>query len=465
MEVKHFVSPNDTIGKTDSESIQNAVNLAHESGLNCVVIPRKNARTNGLVWEISETILLPSNITVLLEDCHMVMADDVMCNFFRNENAYTEKATVQPGRQHNITIRGIGSAVLDGGKTNGLDETTSLKNGYPHVSLNTPIFFINVTQFAVENISITNHRYWGMRFEFCSKGKINNIYFDCVCDRRNQDGINLRNGCYDIVIENINGQTGDDMIALSAIDTDKMAQKEETKKYNFIVAGEPWDIHDVVIRNVSGAAIHHPLVALRNSNGAKMYNITIENVTDTKQTRLARVDHLDRYALIRIGNNSYHAIRPSEMGETYGITVRNVHANFSSRVLAVQATLKNCHFSNLHASASCNSIIACTPKWANGTEGVKMENVVIDGVFFKPDDTAVEVPGEWVYPEDLVTSKVVDLSIMREEDYVKNLYIQNVFLENVQAFAEVDKNRKDAVDIKMSNVVADKEESKEIKYV
>ena len=255
------------------------------------------------------------------------------------------------------------------------------------------------------------------------------------------------------------------MIALSAIDTDKMAQKEETKKYNFIVAGEPWDIHDVVIRNVSGAAIHHPLVALRNSNGAKMYNITIENVTDTKQTRLARVDHLDRYALIRIGNNSYHAIRPSEMGETYGITVRNVHANFSSRVLAVQATLKNCHFSNLHASASCNSIIACTPKWANGTEGVKMENVVIDGVFFKPDDTAVEVPGEWVYPEDLVTSKVVDLSVMREEDYVKNLYIQNVFLENVQAFAEVDKNRKDAVDIKISNVVADKEESKEIKYV
>lgn len=465
MAVQHFVSPNDTIGKTDSQSIQNAVNLAHESGLNRVIIPRKNARTNGLFWEISETILLPSNMTVILEDARLVMADDVMCNFFRNENAYTQEALKQPGRQHNITICGVGSSVLDGGKTNGLDETTSLKNGYPHVSMNTPIFFLNVTQFAVENISIVNHRYWGMRFEFCSKGKINNIYFDCVCDRRNQDGINLRNGCHDIVIENIHGQTGDDMIALSAIDTPRFGENEATKMYNFIVQGLPWDIHDVVIRSVSGSAIHHPLVALRNSNGAKMYNITIEDITDTAQTRLARVDHLDRYALIRIGNNSYHAIRPSKMGETYGITVRNVHANFSSRVLAVQATIKNCHFSNIHASATCNSIVACTPAWAGGEPGVKMENVVIDGVFFKPDDTAVEQPGQWTYPEELVASKVLDFSCMREDDYVKNLLVQNVFLENVDAFAEVDERAKDRVQFTASNVVADSEQSKETKYV
>lgn len=464
--MQYFVSPNDTLGKTDSQSIQNAVNLAHESGVNRVIIPRKNARTNGLFWEIDESILLPSNMTVILEDAHLVMAEDAMCNFFRNENAYTEKALSQPGRQHNISILGIGNAVLDGGKANGLDETTSLKNGYPHVSLNTPIFFLNVTQFAVENLSIINHRYWGMRFEFCTKGKINNIYFDCVCDRRNQDGINLRNGCSDIVIENIHGQTGDDMIALSAIDTDFFAQREETKRYNFIVQGRDWDIHDVIIRNVSGSAIHHPLVALRNSNGAKMYNITIENITDTAQTRLARVDHLDRYALIRIGNNSYHSIRPSEMGETYGITVRNVHANYSSRVLAVQATLKNCHFSNLHASATCNSILACTPdNWAGAPAGVKMENIVVDGVFFKPNDTALKKEGEWIYPEELVSSKVLDFSIMRAEDYVKNMLIQNVFLENVDAFAEIDAKVKDSVNFTASNVVVDKEQSQLTKYV
>ena len=459
MQVQHFVSPNDTIGKTDSQSIQNAVNLAHESGINRVVIPRKNARTNGLFWEIDETILLPSNITVILEDARLVMADDVMCNFFRNENAYTEKALSQPGRQHNITICGVGSAVLDGGNANGLDETTSLKNGYPHVSFNTPIFFLNVTQFAVENISIIHHRYWGMRFEFCTKGKISNIYFDCVCDRRNQDGINLRNGCSDIIIENIHGQTGDDMIALSAIDIPRDGV------HNFIVQGRDWDIHDVIIRNISGSAIHHPLVALRNSNGAKMYNITIENVFDTPQTRLARVDHLDRYALIRIGNNSYHSIRPSEMGETYGITVRNVHANFSSRVLSVQATLKNSHFSNLHAAATCNSILACTPAWAGGGPGVKLENVVIDGVFFKPNDTAVQKGDEWIYPEELVTSKVLDFSEMREDDYVKNLLVQNVFLENVQAFAEIDETAKDRVKFTAGNVVADNEQSKQTKYV
>ena len=75
------------------------------------------------------------------------------------------------------------------------------------------------------------------------------IRFVAGYDRRNQDGINLRNGCSEIAIENISGQTGDDMIALSAIDVPRMDEWE------YLVQGRDDDIHDISIRNVTGAAV------------------------------------------------------------------------------------------------------------------------------------------------------------------------------------------------------------------
>ena len=176
----------------------------------------------------------------------------------------------------------------------------------------------------MENISILNQRYWGMRFEFCSRGKIRDIFTNVCCDRRNQDGINLRNGCHDILIENVHGQTGDDTIALSAIDTNR------NPAANYIVEGMSWDIHDVIIRNISGAAVNHPLVALRNHNGARIYNITIEDIQDTEFLQYTPKNRFERYGIIRIGNNSYYRIRPSEMGETYNITINNLHFSSAS---------------------------------------------------------------------------------------------------------------------------------------
>ena len=85
-----FITPNDTIRENDSASIQAAVDLAKSEGINKVVIPKLNARTGEEKWIISETVKLPSDITVVLSDCFMQMADDVVGGFFKSENLFTE---------------------------------------------------------------------------------------------------------------------------------------------------------------------------------------------------------------------------------------------------------------------------------------------------------------------------------------------------------------------------------------
>ncbi len=443
----NYISPNETIGANDSESIQNAVNLAAKKGINKVIIPRLNARTGECEWVIHKTVRLPSEMCILLDNCYMVMADDVVGGFFCSDNLFTERGTDPNERMHGITIRGEGTAILDGGNPTSLNEATQNELGIP-VRLNTPIFFMNVEGFKVENISITNQRYWGMRFQFCAKGIIRDIFFSVNQDRKNQDGINLRNGCHDILIENIHGQTGDDMIALSAIDTDR--QVGFNIDYPLVVEGLDWDIHDVTIRNISGAAVRHPLIALRNHNGAKMYNITIQNVKDTDFLRPAANDCFERYALVVIGNNSYAGYHHSKIGDTYNITLRDLSANYSTRAVYIQSTLRDSLICGVYAGGDCKSIIATTPDgWASAKSGAKIENLTVSDVYFRPatkDD-----------------SQLIDFSVMREGDYAKNLYLSNINLFGVGALALLDDKYKN-VHIRRGVIFADNDESLEIKY-
>ena len=83
-----YITPNDEniMAKTDSESIQNAINEAKRSGFDKVVIPRMNMRTNKALWEIDKAVLLPDDIEIVLDNCYIRQADGCVDNVFRNEN-------------------------------------------------------------------------------------------------------------------------------------------------------------------------------------------------------------------------------------------------------------------------------------------------------------------------------------------------------------------------------------------
>ena len=417
------VTPNDegVVGADDSASIQKAVDVAAERGVGRVTIPAFNVRTGRPGWTLARSILLPGDMTVVIDNAHLTLADDVYANFFRSANTWTDLGRTPAGELRNIRILGVGKAVLDGGKANDLNELTDDMEGRPHVRANVPVLMMNCRDIEVSGLVVKAHRYWGLCFCHCRYGKVSDIRFVAGYDRRNQDGINLRNGCREFVIENISGQTGDDMIALSAIDVPR------PDKFNTIVEGASPDICNVRIRNVRGAAVCHPLVALRNHNGAKIYDVSIENVSDTPFADPCRGTEMKRYAMIRLGNGIYWSTRKSVLGEISNITMRNLDCRYSESCVCVNGTLKDSTVSGVHCSGPCAAVVTTRgPDW--GGPGATMENVLVDNARIASDKPGAQVfDCSFLNAGDTVRGVTLrDCSVEEPDGYVRTVVRETV---------------------------------------
>ncbi|MBO4885717.1 MAG: hypothetical protein J5602_10450 [Clostridia bacterium] len=359
----------------DAQMIQRAVDEAASRG-DTVVIPRRNERTGEDLWLLPRAVKLHTGSTVILENAHLRLADGAFDNMFKNDWARTEEAGLLKNRQYDIHIVGRGCAVLDGGNHNGLVERNAAgssrfpeiqpKLPYPALA-NTMIHLHNAERVSVENLRVVNARYWGMTFHFCSFGRVANIHFMTAGGCPNNDGVDLRMGCQDFVIENITGYTQDDSVALTCLN-DRVAR----------VQGMDDSIHGVVIRNIM-TATRCANVRLLNHYDRKLYNIIIENVQSSVETDPAspiaaayayRLPDAERvrpametpywgtfeggerraHVCVRIGENGYNDPNNpdsgAKLGDTFNIIVRNVQAR-SQYGVSVCRTLCDSSFENI----------------------------------------------------------------------------------------------------------------------
>lgn len=100
----------------DSDMIMAAIDKATITG-ETVIIPKINKRTGSDIWDISKTIELPDDVVIILMNCHMRLADGVVCNMFANKNARLKDSLSPENQQKNITIKGVGKVILDGAST------------------------------------------------------------------------------------------------------------------------------------------------------------------------------------------------------------------------------------------------------------------------------------------------------------------------------------------------------------
>lgn len=402
-----FVDPNAYAHlNSDALMIQAAVDAAAREGKR-VVIPSYNARTGRNVWMIDRAIELHSGNTVCLDNCRLRMADGLFDNLFKNDVARTEAAAKLENRTRDVHIYGVGTAVLDGGDHNGLVERNSVGAGSPgqpmgplgkilpySALVNTMIHFHNAERISVENLRIVNARYWGMTFHYCSSGRIANINFMTSGSCPNNDGIDLRTGCCDFIIENITGYTQDDSIALTCMKDGSVCAVE----------GLDHSIHGVTIRNVA-TCTRCANVRLLNHYGRKLYNVIIENVQSSVETDPAfqsadyalRLPDAEKvrpalehpywgtfedgnrraHVAVRIGENGYFDRNdPStraQLGDTFNIVVRNVQACSQYGVTACRTL--------------CDSVIENVQMFGDGVVGVyfgegEFENVSVRNVGF-----------------------------------------------------------------------------------
>ncbi|MBN1347096.1 MAG: hypothetical protein JXQ73_30675 [Phycisphaerae bacterium] len=344
-------TPNEFEG-TDVERINQAIAAAAAAGCRAV-IPQINLRGGKRhdLWLLDSAILVRGNTTLELEGCHIKLSDRCRDNFIRSANCGLGITDIKPMR--NIHIRGIGDVVLegadhpratgDGGKQIGT-RTYGTDAGVVGESQNGDwrnigILLAFVERFSIENLTIRDSHAWAISLERCAHGRLRDLDFASsgfkVIDGAhkkilNQDGIDLRLGCHDILIENITGYTGDDLIALTAI---PRADSRAGGTASTMVSckadrGEGRDdIRHVILRDIKGYCRGgHHIVRLLNTSGVRMYDILLDGLVDTSP------EGMQCRAAVKIGDSAYGGgVAP--LGDTRRIIINNVTSKSKYTIL------------------------------------------------------------------------------------------------------------------------------------
>ena len=422
--MNNYVTPNDKgiIADTDSRSINNAVKAAIETDIRKVVIPRLNERTGKALWEIDEAIILSSNLEIILDNCYIRQTDGSMDNVFCNFDDEKVRSTLEE-EQENIIIRGVGNAVIDGGKHNGLTQKNSLQNQLPHVEKNNVIRLHNLRGFKLTDFTILNQRWWAINLNYVEEGYIGGLKIKCDNGSHNLDGIDLRSGCNNIILENLFGQSGDDFIALTGF-----YGARESDKY--AVPGKSKDIHDIIIKNIVATSAECAVVALRNQDGVKIYNVTVDTVYDAISSKEINNDtpsfvfNFDNnaykspkspYAVLRIGQEGWIHEKECSMGDVYGIHATNLHAR-SNAAIVLNEKIKDSYFGNIYAANDVDRVVSTRSNRKHQTYGADMNNVVFENIFYNCTDNE--------------NSVAFDFDINTKEHSFKNVFIRNAFIAN-----------------------------------
>lgn len=420
-----MVNVNDYSYLSDNEAFDSAIFHKDSDGI-VIIPPRKSdIEPERDWWLLDRAILLPENTTVILQNCKIKLSDKCRDNFFRTANCGI--GIEYPEKIENVHIKGMGLCVLEGAdhpRAVG-DSEKVLSNPCPHGDenirkyaqwipdnerdsheitwhdrhahsfgtdagkegesqhgdwRNIGVLFANVHNFSVENIKLVCYHGWGISFEACAFGSVKNIIFDANMSKEidgmlqnmeNQDGLNLRNGCHDITISDITGNTGDDLVALTAIASPDFKPGGSLRTTH--VMHNDWtkrerDIYNVIIRNLKGTS-HACLILRLLPCEAQIHDILIDGIVDTT------VSPENTNGTIGLGepDGAYGKVLP---GSLKNIIINNV---ISNRRIPIKNAgyLEDSIISNIVNKNPDASVIDVSRK--GGMKNVTVSNIVTTG--------------------------------------------------------------------------------------
>ena len=189
----------------DSDAIARRIDASLADGSRAVTLSRNASSPDG-TWHLTRAILVPDDFTLVFNGCRVELVDGVQDNLVRNAGA--AEGTCQPNK--GIRILGRNGAVLSGGRRNHyLPRRSGDPNGWRSVG----ILLCDVSDYEVGGFAMEETQCWAISQERCCRGRVHDIRFGSTDIMFNQDGVDVRKGCHDLVIENISGSTGDDAVA------------------------------------------------------------------------------------------------------------------------------------------------------------------------------------------------------------------------------------------------------------
>lgn len=331
-------------GTGDADTVQNAVNFAAKEKIGCVVIPCFNPRTGKDLWDFEKAVRVPSDMTVIFLHSHIRHQDFMYENLFTNSRAYENEGRCIAHEEHDLNFSGVGDAVLDGGRQNGLKEKTCFLYGLPDKRPNATVLFNNVRRLVLENFQIRDSRWYGTYFIHCDTVRVSNIDLDNGEDFCNRDGVDIRQGNHNFLIENITGTTGDDTVALNNLGNDG-----NDGRY---VEGKDVDTLNMVMRNIKSDAGRWFTVRLLCQDRHLEQHFTLDTIMDvSRRENQKRVD-----AVVMVGSHEYHYKIPAELGDLAHITIRDVYSRANYGV-ALGGFSDDVDISNVHTYADGLSVM------------------------------------------------------------------------------------------------------------
>ncbi|MBR3640427.1 MAG: S-layer homology domain-containing protein [Oscillibacter sp.] len=298
----------------DALVIQELIDSAKEAGKTEATIPATNPRTGDNNWEICRTIKVPSDMTVYINNCNLIAGRQSLNRIMENEHCGSSTLAME---DHDIHIIGIGDAQLMGTK---IGITTTLSNGTGVSTMDMILMPLhNLRNYSVENLRFEEARFWSLAQMYCRNGRVEHLDFfnnrpmTDLLPLREQDGIDVRNGCENIVVNDITGRTGDDMVALNAI---RPNISEVTGKHNHI--------YNIEIRNVHGKLENLRMnLRLTANNGYQIKHILADGIYDT----MLDFGGKRNSSVVRIGDGtaSYVFTATQAVGEVEDLFFRNIN--------------------------------------------------------------------------------------------------------------------------------------------
>lgn len=429
-----FVTPNDPqfFADGDAATIQNTIDYARAKGIRCVVIPCWNVRAQQARWDIEATVRIPSYIRIVLLHAHLRHTDFMYGNIFANSRAYDFVDRNWATEEHDMAVCGVGDAVLDGGKHNGLKEKTCFLFGLPDKRYNATVRFDNVKDMVLENFQIRNSRWYGTYFIHCENVRISGLDFDNTEQECNRDGVDVRQGNHNFLIENITGTTGDDTVALNNLGNDG-----NDGRY---VEGKDMHTLNCVIRNVKSDAGKWFTVRLLTQDRHCEHNFVLDTIMDVSLPE--DKDRVD--AVVVLGSHEYHYKIPAEVGDMAHFTIRDIYSRANYGV-ALGGCNDDMEISNVHTYADGIAVFGVRGGGADTSIPsiiAKARDIRVNGLFHKRTIGKNEAD-DLLVPSKSMPVNAISLGSLMTHNPIK---IENVFIDTAKRAVMV--NGKGEVEIK-----------------
>jgi len=353
-------------GRNGGERIQAAINSLGENP-KVIEVDSQGPDTNGR-WELSKSLIVPSNTTILFYGSRLFMADGVSDNLIRNLHADSGDGQ----RDQNIHIIGFGGAELNGNAVNQVRQAQVRKNF--------GIAFHKVDQASIKGIALGPTEGWGMGLENVNDLFVDSIRFQQDGSTHNQDGVHICGPGSRICISNIIGTVADDAIALDA-----GAGAEDDR-------GSAWGagglLQNIVVSNVSVKNLRAgAVVRTVAAKGKALDGVLISQIIITDANQVLKIGW-DRWGARQSGRDVGDVFPACD--EHMNIIINGVTGTTDDVFCRVESNVKNLTIKNVRGRCGSTAFTNISPDgYCFSMENVLLEDWMVDGC-----QRGVEIGGE-----------------------------------------------------------------------